>query len=613
MELSNKIFVWGILTLLVGCYDSVPLLWVGGGGGSSDSTPPPSELQVPQPFNLQSVSASSASPVGTFPVTLVWDTAQGATTYTVCRKDQTQVDSCEPLATTTQTSATVNVTGALKDHLSNFFIKALNQNGSTLSNERSLTPSDVVKLIAYLKASNTDAGDSFGRPVSMSEDGSTLAIGAYLEASSTSGINTTPDNLASSAGAVYIFRYSAGQWSQQAYVKPSNTQSFDAFGWSLALSADGNTLAVGAYGEDSSTTGVNSTPNESASRAGAVYIFRYTAGSWSEEAYIKASNTDAFDYFSWFLALSGDGDTLAVGAIFESSSTSGINSTPDNLLLDTGAVYVYRFSGGNWTQQAYIKASNSGASDSFGYSVSLSSDGNTLAVGSPFEDSNTTGINSTPNDLVNESGAAYVFRYSAGAWSQQAYIKASNTGDSDQFGWSVYLSDDGNVLAVSGRYEDSSTTGVNTTPDDGALDSGAVYIFRFTGGSWAEEAYLKASNTGAGDYFGWSVALSSAGDSLAVSAREEDSSSVGINSVPDEGAADAGAVYMFHYDNGVWGQQAYVKASNTGAGDRFGVSVALGKNGEVLAVGAFFEDSSTTGIDSTSNESAANAGATYIF
>ncbi|CZF79964.1 FG-GAP repeat protein [Grimontia marina] len=609
MKYLKGIFLWSTLVFLNGC--NIDYVFDSGSGASESITSP--TMSPPSAFNLQSLSASVSSGGGSCPITFSWDAAEGASRYTVCRKDETQPDNCESMGVVSGTTATINVTGALKDHLSEFFVKASNEVGSTLSNELSLSPSDITALITYIKASNTDIDDSFGRPVSLSSDGSTLAVGAYSEASSSSGINSPPDNLAAIAGAVYVFRYLDGHWAEQAYLKASNSQEGDRFGWALALSADGNTIAVGAYAEDSSSSGVNSIPNEAATLSGAAYIFRNAGGSWSEEAYIKASNPGASDYFGWFVTLSSDGNTLAVGAYAEDSSATGVNNAENNSLYNSGATYVYRFTGGSWAQEAYIKASNPDASDYFGYSVSLSGDGNTLAVGATWEDSDTTGINSTPNDLLSAAGAAYVFRYSGGVWSQQAYVKASNTGIGDRFGWSVSLSGDGNVMAVSSRYEDSSTIGVDSVPDEGATDAGAVYIFRYSGGNWGQDAYIKASNTGAGDYFGWSVDLSSSGNTLAVGAREEDSGTLSINSTPDDGAVDSGAAYIYRYENAIWAHHAYLKSPNTGAGDNFGVSVSLGKDGGMLAVGAFLEDSSTTGVGSTPDEGASNAGAAYIF
>ncbi|MCX8099048.1 MAG: hypothetical protein N3F11_08645 [Casimicrobiaceae bacterium] len=130
-----------------------------------------------------------------------------------------------------------------------------------------------------------------------------------------------------------------------------------------------------------------------------------------QQAYVKASNTGAGDWFGWSVALSGDGNTLAVGARLEDSSATGVDGDEsNNSAFDSGAVYVFVRSGAIWSQQAYIKASNTEEWDVFGSSVALSSDGNTLAVGAPWEDSNATGVNGDQsNDSASGSGAVYVF------------------------------------------------------------------------------------------------------------------------------------------------------------------------------------------------------------
>ncbi len=112
-----------------------------------------------------------------------------------------------------------------------------------------------------------------------------------------------------------------------------------------------------------------------------------------------------------------------------------------------------------------------------------------------------------------------VFVRSGTTWSQQAYLKASNTGAGDRFGGSVSVS--GDTVVVGAYLEDSSTTGVNSTPNNSATDSGAAYVFVRGGTTWSQQAYLKASNTGANDYFGNSVAVS--GDTVVVGAPYEDS------------------------------------------------------------------------------------------
>jgi FG-GAP repeat len=464
----------------------------------------------------------------------------------------------------------------------------------------------VLDQVVYGKASNTGAGDIFGYAVALSGD--TLAVGAYREASTATGVNgNQADNSASYAGAVYVFVRSGTTWTQQAYVKASNTEAYDAFGISVALSGD--TLAVGAHGEDSATTGVNSNQaDNSAGNAGAVYVFVRSGTMWTQQAYVKASNTGVDDTFGYSVALSGD--TLAVGARYEASAATSINGTQsDNSASAAGAVYVFVRSGTAWTQQAYVKASNTGTGDEFGYSVALS--GDTLAVGARYEASTVTGVNGTQSDnSASAAGAVYVFVRSGTAWTQQAYVKASNTGAGDFFGNSVALS--GDTLAVGAYLEDSSTTGVNgTQSDNSASAAGAVYVFVRSGTTWTQQAYVKASNTGVGDLFGNSIALS--GDTLAVGARYEASPATGVNGNQSaDSASAAGAVYVFVRSGATWTQQVYVKASNTGADDNFGFSVAL--SGDTLAVGALYEASTATGVNGNqADNSASEAGVVYVF
>ncbi len=462
-------------------------------------------------------------------------------------------------------------------------------------NTVSLTNAQLNSMIGRLQASNAQIGDSFGSSLSLSGDGNTLAVGAANEDSSSTGVNGAQNNNSTDTGAVYVFRRIGGAWSQQAYIKASNTGVLDYFGFSVSLSTDGNTLAVGAWDEDGSSTGVNGAQDDSTVfGSGAVYVFRRIGGAWSQQAYIKASNTGRFDAFGWSVSLSADGNTLAVGAYWEGSSSTGVNGAQnDNNAFNAGAVYVFRFSTGSstWSQQAYIKASNTGSFDRFGLSVSLSADGNTLAVGAFWEGSSSTGVNGAQDDNnAGESGAVYVFRFSTGSsiWSQQAYIKASNTGVSDFFGLPVSLSSDGNTLAVGATMEDGASTGVNGAQNNNSTNTGAVYLFRFSTGSntWAQQAYIKASNTGRNDEFGEFVSLSADGNTLAVSALSEDGSATGVGGVDDNSTDDAGAVYVFEFSNGTWAQRAYIKSSNTQANDEFGTSLSLSNDGHVLAVGA---------------------------
>jgi len=265
---------------------------------------------------------------------------------------------------------------------------------------------------------------------------------------------------------------------QQAYVKASNTGNSDAFGYSVSVSGD--TVVIGANGEDSNATGVNGDESDnSASESGAAYVFVRSGTNWSQQAYLKASNADPGDYFGYSVAVSGD--TVVVGAIWEDSNA--IDGPGDNNAFDAGAAYVFVRSGTNWSQQAYLKASNAGVSDVFpdyfGYSVAVS--GDTIVVGAIGEDSMATGVNGNQtNNFAGNSGAAYVFVRTGTSWSQQAYLKASNTGGDDWFGNAVAVS--GGTVLVGALQEDSSATGVNGDGSDNYTpDSGAAYIFTGVG------------------------------------------------------------------------------------------------------------------------------------
>ena len=132
-------------------------------------------------------------------------------------------------------------------------------------------------------------------------------------------------------------------WSQQAYVKSSNTEIVDNFGVDLALSSDGNTLAVSSDLEDSSATGINGEQaNNSAADSGAVYMFMRVSGIWSQQAYLKATNTGVGDNFGINPAISDDGNTLALGAPGEDSVATGVGGDQtDNTGSNVGAVYLY--------------------------------------------------------------------------------------------------------------------------------------------------------------------------------------------------------------------------------------------------------------------------------
>ena len=462
---------------------------------------------------------------------------------------------------------------------------------------------DPLAQLAYLKASNTGAGDHFGSAVAIS--GELVVVGAPGEDSNATGVNGTQGDGADSSGAAYIFERVGGVWIQQAYLKASNAGANDGFGGSVAIS--GELVVVGAEREDSAATGVDGNQGDAAPDSGAAYVFERVGGVWSEAAYLKASNTDPDDRFGVSVGISGE--LVVVGAYRERSQATGVNGNEgNNIAPNAGAAYLFERVGGVWSQRAYLKASNAGTQDYFGWSVAIS--GELVVVGAYWESSNATGVNGDESDnSLTQAGAAYIFERAGGAWSQQAYLKASNTGFGDWFGWSVAIS--GELVVVGARQESSRATGINgDESDNDAAHAGAAYIFERDGGLWTQQAFVKASNAEADDHFGYSVAIS--GELVVVGARGENSASWGINGPQISGAPGSGAVYIFERFAGVWSQQTFLKASNPGIFDYFGEAVGI--SGELVVVGALNEDSDATGVNGHMHNSGAGAsGAAYIF
>ena len=421
---------------------------------------------------------------------------------------------------------------------------------------------------------------------------------------------TSPDGGSARTHALEVTR--APRAFPEAYVKASNTGEADAFGRSVAVSGD--TLVVGAPGEDSAARGVDGDESDdSLSGAGAVYVFVREDAGWRQQAYLKASNSGWRHGFGGSVAISGD--TIVVGAAQEGNGDVGVNGNQQAGGAQwSGAAYVFARTDETWRQQAYLKASNTGAGDAFGSSVAIS--GDTLVVGASDEDSNARVVDgSQTNSLAANSGAAYVFVRDGSTWRQQAYLKASNTDNNDRFGGSVAIS--GDTIVVGAHGEDSAARGVDGVGSSNSASwSGAAYVFARDGdGRWHHEAYLKASNTDAGDHFGTSVAAW--GDYVAVSAPQEDSNAGGIGGNQASNSAPwAGAVYVFRRRRTPiqteWTQHAYVKPALLNTLDKFGSSVALW--GDTLVVGAAWEDSGALDLDGdVFDNGVERAGAAYVF
>ena len=394
----------------------------------------------------------------------------------------------------------------------------------------SVTPVEVAKLLTADGA----AGDQFGYSVALSGD--TAVIGARFDDDDVNGLES---------GSAYVFTRSGTTWSQQAKLTAADGASRDWFGVRVAISGD--TAVITADADDDDVNGVDS---------GSAYVFTRSGTTWSQQAKLTAADGAAVDLFGYSVALSGD--TALFGARFDDDDVNGV---------DSGSAYVFIRSGTTWSQQAKLTAADGAAGDEFGYSVALF--GDTAVITADADDDDVNGV---------DSGSAYVFTRSGTTWSQQAKLTAADSAAGDMFGFRVALS--GDTALIGARFDD----------DDG-VDSGSAYVFTRTGTAWSQQAKLTAADNAAGDWFGYSVALSS--DTALIGAHFNDYDVDGV---------DSGSAYIFKRSGTTWSQQAKLTAADATAGDQFGGRVAL--SGDSALIGARLVDNDVYGVDS---------GSAYVF
>lgn len=486
---------------------------------------------------------------------------------------------------------------------------------------------DPIAQQAYLKAGNTASSDRFGLSVALS--GNTVVVGVPEDDSGLTtilnGTGSSIDNSATDAGSAYVFVRSGSTWSQQAYLKAPNAGEEDNFGATVAISGD--TIVVGAPDEASAATGVDNGADapldNGAPFSGAAYVFVRNGSTWTQQAFLKAGNAEGGDGFGEQVAISGN--TILVSAPFEDSGATGASATItgpiDNSVVLSGAAYVFTRSGTTWSQEAFLKASNSQQDDEFGGSVAIS--GDIAVVGTGNESGDLVGVFNGPGGSANDnapgSGAAYVFARSAGVWTQQAFLKAGNAGAGDNFGTSLAVS--GETIVVGANFEASNASGVLNGPggssDNSSSGSGAAYVFVRSGSTWSQQAYLKAGNAGTDDRFGSDVSIS--GNFIVVGAPSESSDFRGVSTgavgPTDNDAEFSGAAYLFHRVGTSWGQIATLKAGNADPSDGFGFAVSV--SGGTVIASALLEQSAFTGVENSPGGSADNslnnAGAAYVF
>lgn len=307
---------------------------------------------------------------------------------------------------------------------------------------------------AVLTYSAGAASDTFGFSVDLSSDGNTAICGVPLA-----------DPSGSSSGSAVVFTRSGSTWTQQAVLTYSSAASSDLFGYSVALSGDGNTAICGVVNDD----------NAGGTNAGSAVVFTRSGATWTQQTALTHSIGNAGAQFGSSVDLSNDGNTAIVGVPNDNSVGSS-----------RGCAVIFIRNGATWTEQATLKNSAGVNGDTLGFSVALSSDGNTAIAGAPY---------AAPGGF-GRAGNAVVFTRSGATWTQQEVLTYSNKYFFDELGKSVSLSSDGNVVII----------GTPGGPSGNGF--GIAVMFARNNGIWNQQSVLSYSSGVAGDLLGWSVALS---------------------------------------------------------------------------------------------------------
>jgi trimeric autotransporter adhesin len=414
---------------------------------------------------------------------------------------------------------------------------------------------------SYIKASNAGSEDRFGFRMALS--GNTMVVAAPWEDGSGAGVNPPDNNALSGSGAAYVFARQGDSWIQQAYLKADNPTVGAYFGTSVSI--DGDTVAVGA---------ANTEPlflsNASSAGSGNVYVYTRTGSEWSFVKRVQASDGSAGDLFGWCVYL--DREALLVAAPFESTGGEG-----------SGAIY--RYDRTTWQELDKVKVKVPRMETGLGTGMTV--DGDTLVVGAMSDSSD-----------IMWGGSAYVFARRDGTWVEEQRLSAMIPHDSGAFGESIAVF--GDTIAVSEPNVYSSLS----------PPAGQVHLYERSGASWILKNTLFAPVSRGADFFGSSLTLTES--YIAVGASGDPSGGRGLQGdMNDNSQPMSGALFLFARHGGAYELSTFIKPFNTNEYDAFGADANIA--GEVLVIGAAFESSGGTGIDSAPNGSSSNSGAVYVF
>ena len=345
----------------------------------------------------------------------------------------------------------------------------------------------------------------FGKAVAMTPSGTVAAIAAT---------SSPPTSI---RGSVYIFTTNGTAWTRGAELTSSDGVAGDEFGTSLALSADGSTLVVGARRMAVSGRAAQ----------GAAYVFRRnnSTGAWSQVSKLTSSGGAVGDFFGYSTAVNASGSIIAVGAPL---ADVGGN-------VDQGRAYIFAASSAtSWTQAAVLAAPDGAAGAQYGFSIAVDSAASVVAVGAPSADGS--------------RGAIYAYFQNS-----PTKLTAADGGGGDGLGFSVAVDDDGSFLVAGAPYVDVA----------GRADQGAAYVFSRSWNAWAQSGKLTAAD---GGQIGFSVAIDPIGSTVAA----------GAPATAVDAKASAGAVYVFERGaNAAWAQAARLVASDAAAAAQMGSAVAV--------------------------------------
>lgn len=333
---------------------------------------------------------------------------------------------------------------------------------------------------ATLTASPGSGIQDAGFSVALNADGTRALVGAYSD--------TTVAGAA--AGSVRVFLRTGTTWTEEATLVASGGTSNDKFGWSVALSSNGERAVVGMPYDDT-TAGVD---------AGSARVFFRSGATWTEEATLLAVGGGPTEEFGHSVALSADGTRALIGAWADDTS---------------GSARIFLRSGMVWTEEATLVGSVRAASDRFGIAVALSADASRALVGADRDDT-AAGA---------DAGSARVFVRTGTNWTGEATLLAADSEAGDEFGFSVALSSDGSRAALGVVWDDTA----------GGVDAGSARVFTRAGTSWTEEATVLASDGAPGDEFGFSIALTADGTRLLAGVEFDDTA----------GGPDAGSARLY--------------------------------------------------------------------